>query len=177
VEMRKSRLAFVLLLATLVVSHAQEKLSSSKPDSSSAGAVWGQHRLGAVHLGMTSRTQRDYQEDERLSGYAVMHDDRSPVSSRSSAAPAKVSISFENPLSNDPTRLSKPEVIGHFGLHGSVRPVLMGGFAATLAQVSTSSKDVERSRGTCPAASCGTCTSAAAQVAANSAGVRSSSAE
>jgi len=78
---------------------------------------------------------------------------------------------------SDPTRLSKPEVIGDFGLHGSVRPVLTGGFADTVAQVSTSSKDVERSRGTCPAASCGTCTSAAAQVAANSAGVRSSSAE
>ncbi len=69
------------------------------PQFQQRGRHLGQHRLSAVHLGMIPRTQRDHQVYERLSGYAVMHDDRSLVSSRSSAAPANVSISFENPLS------------------------------------------------------------------------------
>ena len=43
----------------------------------------------------------------------------------------------------DPTRLSKPEAIGDFGLHGSVRPVLAGRFAVTAVQVSASSNGVE----------------------------------
>jgi len=46
----------------------------------------------------------------------------------------------------DPTRLTKPAVIVDFGLRSSVWPVLMGGSAVTLAQVSISSKDVERCR-------------------------------
>jgi hypothetical protein len=78
----------------------------------------------------------------------------------------------------DLTRLSKPEVVGDFGLRGSVRPVWTGGFADTVAQVSVSSKDVERSRDACSGASSGTrIAAAAAQVAAISADVRSSSAE
>jgi hypothetical protein len=77
----------------------------------------------------------------------------------------------------DPTRLSKPEAVGDFGLRGSVRPVLTGGFAVTVAQVSASSKDVERSRDAFCGASSERIAAAAAQVVANSAGVRSSSAE
>ena len=94
-----------------------------------------------------------------------------------SALPIQSSTVTGTGFTLDPTRLTKPEAIGDFCLRGSVRPVLTGGFAVTLAQVSTSSKDVERCRDACSGASSGTRITAAAQVAANSAGVRSSSAE
>jgi len=92
-------------------------------------------------------------------------------------APDVYSDAYLSPQHIDPTRLSNPKAIGNFVLRGSVRPVFTGGFAHTVAQVSASSKDVESCRAACPGASSGTRSRAAAQVAANSAGVRSSSAE
>jgi hypothetical protein len=38
-------------------------------------------------------------------------------------------------LGVDPTGLTKPEVIGDFGLRGSVRPVMTGEIAVTVAHI------------------------------------------
>ncbi len=66
-------------------------------------------------------------------------------------------------LRADATRLTKPETFGDFGLRGSVCAGFTGRFGHTVAQVSASSKELEKE--------------VATQVAANSAGLRSSSAE